>query len=527
MALTINHQTNDISATSGSVTIGGTAIASISLAEQEFTATSGQTVFTVTGGITDADNVSVYLNGAKLFSTDVTISASANTVTLATGATTGDLITVTEITGAAGGGGGSGAGVTTYTNKTAIDAVSSPSEGDLAYDLAADQLYIRTTSAWKRIALGVDETPIITTEPATTHTLNSDGSTSTVTMVAEDPEGFDITYGIAYPTASNALPNQLATATSINQSTGVFTFDPSTNSAHAGDVKVRLSASDGARTTTRLCTLSLAFPVTVDYLVVAGGGAGGVRHAGGGGAGGLIYATSQTLSGNTAYTVTVGTGGAIGSSQNDAGGSGTDSSISGSGFTTVTAIGGGGGAGSSSSSPASNGGSGGGGSYPASTAGTGTSGQGNNGGAGASGANYHGGGGGGSGGAGSNFTTTGGGNGGAGTQNSITGTALFYAAGGGGGTYGPTGSTTGQGGSSIGGNGGVGLGSATAPTANTGSGGGGAGGGSGNGTPTAGADGVVIIRTESTASATTGSPTVTTDGTYNIYKFTASGTITF
>ena len=151
---------------------------------------------------------------------------------------------------------GGGSGVTTYTDKTAIDAVSSPSEGDLAYDLAADQLYIRTTSAWKRVSIGVDETPIITTEPATTHTLNSDGSTSTVTMVAEDPEGFDITYGIAYPTASNALPNQLATATSINQSTGVFTFVPSTNTSHAGNVKVRLSASDGISTTTRFCTPS-------------------------------------------------------------------------------------------------------------------------------------------------------------------------------------------------------------------------------------------------------------------------------
>jgi len=156
-----------------------------------------------------------------------------------------------------------GSGVTTYANKTAIDAVSSPSEGDLAYDLAADQLYIRTTSDWKRVSAGTDESPIVTTEPASTHILNSDGSTSTVTIVAEDPEGFGVTYGIAYPTASNALPNQLATATSINQSTGVFTFNPSTNSSHAGDVKVRLSASDGVSTTTRFCTLNLRFSVDI------------------------------------------------------------------------------------------------------------------------------------------------------------------------------------------------------------------------------------------------------------------------
>jgi hypothetical protein len=184
MAITINHQTNDISASSGSLTIDGAAVS--------------------------------------------------------------------------GGGGGSGSGVTTYTNKTAIDAVSSPSEGDLAYDLAADQLYIRTTSAWKRVSIGVDESPVITTEPPTSHDLNNDGSTSTVTMVAYDPEGFGITYGITYPTANNALPDQLATATSINQSTGVYTFDPSTDTADVGNVKVRLSASDGISTTTRFVTLNLS-----------------------------------------------------------------------------------------------------------------------------------------------------------------------------------------------------------------------------------------------------------------------------
>ena len=42
-----------------------------------------------------------------------------------------------------------------------------------------------------------------------------------------------------------------------------------------------------------------------------------------------------------------------------------------------------------------------------------------------------------------------------------------------------------------------------------------------------GGSGVVIIRTLQTASATTGSPTTSTDGSYNIYKFTGSGSITF
>jgi hypothetical protein len=38
---------------------------------------------------------------------------------------------------------------------------------------------------------------------------------------------------------------------------------------------------------------------------------------------------------------------------------------------------------------------------------------------------------------------------------------------------------------------------------------------------------VVIIRTLSTAASTTGSPTVTTNGSYNVYTFTSSGSITF
>lgn len=75
---------------------GGGGSTGSALTEQEFTATAGQTVFTVTGGITNADNVVVFLNGSRLFSTDVTVSDTANTVTLAAGATVGDLVTVSE-----------------------------------------------------------------------------------------------------------------------------------------------------------------------------------------------------------------------------------------------------------------------------------------------------------------------------------------------------------------------------------------------------------------------------------------------
>ena len=56
---------------------GGGGSATSALSEQEFTATANQTVFTVSGGITNAANVAVFLNGCKLGASDDTASASA------------------------------------------------------------------------------------------------------------------------------------------------------------------------------------------------------------------------------------------------------------------------------------------------------------------------------------------------------------------------------------------------------------------------------------------------------------------
>jgi hypothetical protein len=118
------------------------------------------------------------------------------------------------------------------------------------------------TGSTKTVTLsggGAGESPIVYTEPPTSHTLNTDGSTSTVQMQAVDPEGTAITYGIAYANSTNARPDQLAADTTIDQSTGTYTFDPSTNTAHDGTFKARLSASDGITHATRFVDFDLAF----------------------------------------------------------------------------------------------------------------------------------------------------------------------------------------------------------------------------------------------------------------------------
>ena len=181
-----------------------------------------------------------------------------------------------------------------------------------------------------------------------------------------------------------------------------------------------------------------------EYLIVAGGGSGGYGNAGGAGAGGYLAATGLSLTGGNTYVPTVGAGGAAITSGDTQGADGTDSTLSGTGITTLTADGGGGG-GATSGSPNKNGrtgGSGGGSNYNNGTAGTGTAGpprQGYDGGGGnTSGApNYGGSGGGGAGAVGVAGSSSVGGDGGVGIQNDITGTNTWYAGGGGGSMAGP------------------------------------------------------------------------------------------
>ena len=263
--------------------------------------------------------------------------------------------------------------------------------------------------------------------------------------------------------------------------------------------------------------------VPIEYLIVGGGGSGG--GDGGGGAGGMLsnYGSSTlSLSIGSVYTAVVGAGGAA-VGQGVVGNTGANSTLSGDGISTITAFGGGGGGYTTSAGLA--GGSGGGGGYSAgaSGGGAGTSGQGNDGGIGLNSPNYPGGGGGGAGAAGGNGSGGAGGAGGTGLQNAITGTNTYYA-GGGTGTVGASGAGTPG---SLGG-GGSGGRDFTAPGDGTDGLGGGGGGGGYNTNRSTGGSGIVILRvpTAKYSGTTTGSPTVTTDGTDTIIKFTGNGTYT-
>ena len=156
---------------------------------------------------------------------------------------------------------------------TGTSAPSNPSPGDLWFDTSDGALYFYyadgSSNQWVGVSgpagadgadgTGYGQLPIVYTEPPTSHSLNSDGSTSTVQMQAVDPEGTAITYSIAYANSTNARPNQLSADTTINQTTGTFTFTPTQTSSNGGTFKARLSASDGITSATRFVNFSLVF----------------------------------------------------------------------------------------------------------------------------------------------------------------------------------------------------------------------------------------------------------------------------
>lgn len=239
--------------------------------------------------------------------------------------------------------------------------------------------------------------------------------------------------------------------------------------------------------------------LTADYLVVAGGGAGGTgnKYLGGGGAGGYrtsIGGSPLSLTAQ-AYTVTVGAGGS------------PDSNGSNSIFSTITSTGGGYGGSlfAHVNRNGNSGGSGGGGASDNGTAGSGNAGsfspvEGFAGGiGGGTSGNGAGGGGGGSSAVGTrgrnssgDGTPVGPGAGGAGTANSISGSSVTYAGGGGGGAELDF-TAGGAGGAGGGGKGQGNDGTVTAGTANTGGGGGG-GTSTFGGVTSNGGSGIVIIR---------------------------------
>jgi len=348
---------------------------------------------------------------------------------------------------------------------------------------------------------------------------NIEGAASNITL---DAEGIAMTFVYADATKGWKV---VGAGKESDRTAPAFVTATGGTITTCGNFKIHSFTGPGTFEVT--CAGNCAGSTTISYLVVAGGGGGGnAGGAGGGGAGGFRESESPTCSYTqsplaasgglpvsvASYPVAVGGGGAYSPSTSAKGTSGVNSVFTGS--STITSAGGGGGGSACGPVQTGNaGGSGGGGSGhtdPASPGGAGNTPpvsppQGTAGGTApcgmsGTGCRYGGGGGGGATVAGTNASVPPSaivaGPGGAGATTHITGSPVVYAGGGGGGIQAEVtgGNAVGTGGAGGGGNGGAKPTVAgTNGTANTG-GGGGAGGQPGSTAGGNGGSGIVIIR---------------------------------
>lgn len=155
-----------------------------------------------------------------------------------------------KITASSGGAGGGG-GVTTYANIAALPS-SGNTGGDLAFVTDVKAFYGWDGTEWDRVFSGKNMLPEFTTSPAASYDLASDGTATTVTVAATDPEGFAVSY------SHDTSPTNQAQAT-ITQSGGTFTVTPSTTQSNAGTFTARFKAFDGVRTNSVSSVFSLSF----------------------------------------------------------------------------------------------------------------------------------------------------------------------------------------------------------------------------------------------------------------------------
>ena len=134
----------------------------------------------------------------------------------------------------------SGSSVSTLADMDALIAATGMSDGDQAFVLATNNLYIYKTNGWFKIATVENLQPGSISGVESSYALANDGTATTITAVSEDPEGFPLTWSYAVTTGS------LGNTATISQTDNVFTITPSTDEANAGEFSITFSVTDEA-----------------------------------------------------------------------------------------------------------------------------------------------------------------------------------------------------------------------------------------------------------------------------------------
>ena len=154
-----------------------------------------------------------------------------------------------------------GSSVLLYATPDDLPLVGS-NAGDQAYVTSTNRLYIWNGTGWFNIAL-INTNPTITTGGAATYELARNGSATTITLAATDPEDVPIAWSYAVTAGS------LGSTATVSQADNVFTVTPSSTEADAGTFSLTFTASDGVNiaTSTSAFTLSFSAPILAGTLL--------------------------------------------------------------------------------------------------------------------------------------------------------------------------------------------------------------------------------------------------------------------
>ena len=194
----------------------------------------------------------------------------------------------------------SGGGVTVYNNYSDLPS-SGNTDGDMGWvkDVtgsgATKALYVWDGAEWDRVYSDVQEGPVFSTNPNSAY--NFLGSNITVNVAATDPDGFPVTYSVVTNPANQAQAT-------VTQSSGTFTFAPSSNSSNGGSFTAKFVADDGIYKTISsvLSTFTLSFdPLNGSVMKFnftdAGSGSGALDNSG-------TTGTASLSTSNTGYSWT-------------------------------------------------------------------------------------------------------------------------------------------------------------------------------------------------------------------------------
>jgi hypothetical protein len=115
---------------------------------------------------------------------------------------------------------------------------TSTSKGNTAFVKATNKLYIWNGVGWYLVAEVTNASPSSITGVNSAYSLATDGTATTITAVATDPEGMVLTWSYAVTTGS------LGSTATVSQADNVFTITPSSTESDAGTFTLTFSVTD-------------------------------------------------------------------------------------------------------------------------------------------------------------------------------------------------------------------------------------------------------------------------------------------